>query len=76
MKIMQEPEMMDSMMLRIVNKNTARTTEIAKKQDNLYDSLLVLEKTTNLLVEKINRLEKEIIFLKKSNELIKEAERL
>jgi len=69
-----EKPVMEDLLLRIVNKNTAKVAEIERKQDNMYASFTGLEKTICTLLERIKHVEREIVIIKKSIEVIREAD--
>lgn len=69
-----EKPVMEDLLLRIVNKNTDKVLDIERKQDNMYASFTGLEKTICTLLERIKHVEREIRIIKKSMEVIKEAD--
>ncbi len=69
-----DPQLLDDIMIRVINKNSGKMMEIERKQDNMYDAVTTMEKTVNILFERINKLEKELMLMQKSAQVIKEAE--
>lgn len=69
-----EKPVMEDLLLRVVNKNTAKVLEIDRKQHNMYVSLTGLEETICTILERIKHVEREIRIIKKSMEVIKEAD--
>ncbi len=66
--------MIDDMMVRLVNKNTIAMSELQKKQENLYHAVTSVDNLVNALCTRIGSLEKEITAIKKTNQILKEAE--
>lgn len=69
-----EKPAMDELLLRVVNKNTAKVVDVERKQENMYASFTGLEKTICTLLERIKHVEREIMIIKKSMEVIREAD--
>lgn len=72
--MLMKHDMTEDIMIRLVNKNTLQMNELQKKQESLYTTVAAVDSLVSLLTARVTSLEKEITAMKKTTQVLKEAE--